>query len=65
MITLENVSTESFLNFAILEGIVGGDTTYKFISELLTKNNITNFKMLADLLEDESLKDQNRIHTHS
>lgn len=61
MITLENVSTESFLNFAILEGIVGGDTTYKFISELLTKNNITNFKMLADLLEDESLKDQNRI----
>ena len=59
MITLENVSTESFLNFAILEGFINNDPTYKFISELLTKNNITNFKMLKDLLENESIKEQN------
>ena len=61
MITLENVSIESFLNFAILEGIIGGDPTYKFISELITKNNITNFKMLKDVLEDENIKKQNRL----
>lgn len=61
MLTLENISIESFLNFAILEGFVGGDPTYKFISELLTKNNITNFKMLKDLLENESIKERNSL----
>lgn len=59
MITLENVSTESFLNFAILEEISRNDSTYKFISDLLTKNNITNFKMLKELLENENIKEQN------
>lgn len=59
MITLENVSIESFLNFSLLEGISRDDSTYKFISDLLTKNNITNFKMLKELLENENIKEQN------
>ena len=59
MITLENVSAESFLNFSILEGISRDDSTYKFISDLLTKNNITNFKMLKELLENENIKEKN------
>lgn len=59
MITLENVSTESFLNFAILEGESRNDSTYKFISDLLTKNNITNFKMLKDLFTAENIKEPN------
>lgn len=62
MITLENVSTESFIEFTTLEEIACNNSTYKFIRDLLIKNNITNFKMLKELLQqNKSIMTQNKI----